>query len=137
MSDDQRFRYSERLRLQEDFARVFATKCSRADEGLIVYVALNDLAWSRLGRSVSKRIGNAVRRNYVRRRIREAFRTQKGVLPQGVDIVCIAKPRAADRDWDLSASLRRLVEKAVRQLSSRNRCDRADASDSAAEHQDG
>lgn len=128
MSEDQRFRRSERLRLQQDFARVLAEKCSQADDALIVYVARNDLAWSRLGRSVGRRIGNAVRRNYVRRRIREAFRTQKDVLPTGLDIVCIASRRAADPDWDIGASLRRLVEKAVGRLSSRGYSGRADAS---------
>ncbi len=119
MSDDQRFRFSERLRLQGDFARVFTNKCSQADGALIVYVAKNHLPWSRLGRSVSRRIGNAVRRNYVRRRIREAFRTQKNVLPKGFDIVCVAKPKAGDGDWDVARSLRTLVEKAARRLITR------------------
>ena len=61
------------------------------DALLIVYVAANGLAWSRLGISVSKRVGKAVQRNYVRRRIREAFRSMKADLPTGLDIVCIAR----------------------------------------------
>ena len=115
-SGDQRFRRSERLRLRKDFARVFAAKCSQADGALVVYVARNDLEWSRLGLSVSKRVGKAVRRNYVRRRIREAFRTQKNELPKGLDIICVARPKAADVRCDLAHSLRTLVVRAARGL---------------------
>ena len=83
---------------------------------MVVYVAPNDLGWSRLGLSVNKRIGNAVRRNYVRRRIREAFRTQKDALPKGLDIICVVQPKAAKRGFDLAASLRKLVGEASRGL---------------------
>ena len=113
-SGDQRFRRSERLRLRKDFARVFAAKCSQADGALVVYVARNDLEWSRLGLSVSKRVGKAVRRNYVRRRIREAFRTQKSELPKGLDIICVARTEAADVHCDVAHSLRTLVIRAAR-----------------------
>jgi ribonuclease P protein component len=116
MSGDQRFRRSERLRLRRDFARVFTTRCRRADRALVVYVAPNELEWSRLGLSVSKRLGKAVHRNYIKRRIREAFRRQKADLPKGVDIVCVARPEAARADWDLAKSLRTLVTRAVRGL---------------------
>jgi ribonuclease P protein component len=95
---------------------VFAAKCSQADGSLVVYVALNDLEWSRLGLSVGKRVGKAVRRNYVRRRIREAFRTQKNELPKGLDIICVARPKAADVRCDLAHSLRTLVVRAARGL---------------------
>ena len=121
MSGDQRFRRSERLRLRRDYARVFAAKCSQADGLLVVYVAPNDLGWSRLGLSVSKRVGKAVRRNYVRRRIREAFRTQKSELPKGLDIICVARPKASDVRYDVAHSLRTLIIRAARCLArSRN-----------------
>ena len=83
------------------------------DALLIVYVAANNLAWSRLGISVSKRVGKAVQRNYVRRRIREAFRSMKADLPTGLDIVCIARPESAHSADDLAASLRSLVLRAA------------------------
>ena len=113
MADDRRFDRKERLRLRSDFARVFSRKCSAGDAGLVVYVADNGLAWSRLGLSVSKRIGKAVQRNYVRRRIREAFRTCKIDLPTGLDIICVARRKAVDPRYDLAASLRALVIKAT------------------------
>jgi len=114
MSHDRRFRKHEHLRLRSDFARVFAQKCSAGDEFLVVYVAGNDLGWCRLGRSVSRQVGNAVERNYVRRRIREAFRTSKARIPAGFDIICVARPRAKDPQCDITRSLRTLVLKAIR-----------------------
>ena len=118
-SADRRFRRRERVRLRADFARVFDLKCRVSGTAMIVYIAPNGLAWSRLGRSVSKRIGNAVVRNYVRRRMREAFRLQKDRLPKGLDIVCVARPSAARRDCDLAASLRELVDRAAQRLAKR------------------
>ncbi len=114
MARDQRFRKHDRLRLRSDFARVFARKWRAGDNLLAVYVARNGLGWSRLGLSVSKRIGNAVHRNYVRRRIREAFRTSKAEIPEGLDIICVARPKAADPRRDLGCSLRALVAEATR-----------------------
>ncbi len=113
MWHDQRFRKHERLTRRSDFDRVFAERCTASDDLLIVYVASNGLPWSRLGLSVSRRVGGAARRNHVRRRIREAFRTSKAELPKGYDIVCQARPKAADRDANVCKSLGALLLKAV------------------------
>lgn len=119
MLHDQRFRKHERLTRRSDFDRVFAERCAASDDLMIVYVASNDLPWSRLGLSVSRRVGGAVRRNYVRRRIREAFRTNKAELPKGYDIICSARPKAADRDANVGKSLGALLVKAVRRYQDR------------------
>ena len=116
MNDDRRFRKSERLRLRKDFRRVFATRCSAGDETLVVYVARNGLSHSRLGMSVSRRVGPALRRNYIRRKIREAFRTSKADLPTGMDILCVARQRAGDREADLRSSLCKLTGQARQRL---------------------
>ena len=113
MPRDARFLKSDRLRLRRDFARVLGGKCKAADAVLVVYAARNDLTFSRIGISVSKRIGNAVRRHHVKRRIREAFRKSKADLPGGLDIVCVARPAAADDGVDVAASLRKLIVKAA------------------------
>lgn len=106
----------ERLRLRSDYSRAFKGKCAVGDDLIVVYVVRNHLAWSRLGRSVSRRVGVAVRRNYVRRCIRETFRKSKELIPKGFDFVCVAKPPAADPSSDLSDSLVELTNKAVRRL---------------------
>lgn len=110
---DQRFRPCERLRLEKDFARVLKTGRKASDKLLVVYAAVNPFGWSRLGISIPKRIGNAVRRHYVRRRIREAFRRNKLSLPRGFDIACVARPDAAQPGARIEESLIRLANKLV------------------------
>jgi ribonuclease P protein component len=70
----------------------------------------------RLGVSVSKDHGGAVRRNKLKRLLREAFRLERHALPPGVDIVLI--PRQRPDDFPLAAmrdELVRLVQKALQQ----------------------
>lgn len=117
MSRNERFLKREHLRLRRDFARVLGGKCKAADAVFVVYAVRNDLTFSRIGISVSKRIGNAVRRHHVKRRIREAFRKSKADLPGGLDIVCVAGPAAAEDGVDVAASLRKLIVKAACQCS--------------------
>ncbi len=113
MTQDHRFRRPERLRSRSDFGRVYAARQRRSDGKLVVYVVENGLEWSRLGLSVSKRVGRAVRRNYIRRRIREAFRTARAELPRGLDIVCVATPGITDAEYDLARGFCALVVKAA------------------------
>jgi ribonuclease P protein component len=110
----QGFRRRERLQKRTDFAHVYGRRRSAGDDVLTVYLSPNGLAWSRLGISVGKRVGPAVRRTYVRRRIREAFRRNKDRLPAGMDIICVAKPQAGDKSMDVVASLIALTERALK-----------------------
>lgn len=113
---DQRFRSSDHLRRKDDFKRVYARRCSEADDILIVYVDDNGLRNTRLGLSVGKRAGNAVRRNRLRRQLREAFRTNKTELPTGVDIICIPRAARGTKPADFRQSLRFLVTEAAKRL---------------------
>jgi ribonuclease P protein component len=64
---------------------------------------------ARVGLTVSRKVGGSVVRNQVRRRLREAFRRTRHRLPL-VDLVCIARPSAADAGWDgLSGEVERVV----------------------------
>jgi len=58
----------------------------------------NGLGITRLGFMISKKTGNAVKRNRVKRLIRELFRLNTSRFPQGYDIVIAAKRGASDLD---------------------------------------
>lgn len=120
MIERQTFRRHERIRKREEFARVFNARCSASDEVLVVYAAANELGFSRLGISVSRHVGNAVTRVYVRRRLREAFRRNKAELPVGYDLICVARRAAADRGHDVAASLSEVTGRAVARWNERD-----------------
>ena len=109
----EKFLAREHIKTEADFSRVYAARCSSADDVLVVYVRANGLSYSRLGMSVAKRVGRAVDRTYVRRRTREAFRRNKAALPRGFDIVCVARTKAKSPKSDVALSLVGLVEQAV------------------------
>jgi ribonuclease P protein component len=101
----------QRLRAPADFGRVR----EQARRGwshplLVVYVAPNELDRTRVGITVSGRVGKAVVRNRVRRRLREALSARFARLPSGVDIVIAARPASAAASWpELCAALDRVL----------------------------
>jgi ribonuclease P protein component len=80
---------------------------------LVLYVAPNDVGVTRAGITVSGRVGKAVVRNKVRRRLREALRARLKQLQPGLDVLVIARPAAARATWaELNVALDRLLDKA-------------------------
>jgi ribonuclease P protein component len=73
---------------------------------LVLYAVPNDLGRTRVGITVSGRVGNAVVRNRVRRRMREALQARLGQLTSGLDLLVVARPPSASATWaDLCAAL--------------------------------
>jgi len=84
---------SHRLRKNEHFQAVFQRGTSAANKQFVLYSARQEgQAAFRAGISVSKKIGNAVIRNRVKRLIREAVARLENAIPKGVDLVIIARP---------------------------------------------
>src|SRR5215469_15629994 len=112
-----RFRPTEHLRLPSEFKRVYERRRSASDGLLIVYACENGLPHLRLGLSVSRKVGQATRRNRLRRLYREAFRLTRHEMPTGLDLVLIPRSREAPALDELKRSLPRLVAQAARKLS--------------------
>jgi ribonuclease P protein component len=89
-----------RLKDNRDFGRVFKEGRSFANRFMVIYHAPNRLDHYRVGFSVSKKVGNAVVRNRVKRLLREAFRLELADPALSVDFVIIARPAAADLGFD-------------------------------------
>ncbi len=76
----------------------------------VVICKQNGLGITRLGITVSKKIGNSVKRNKVKRLIREFFRLYKAFFPQGYDIVIAAKKGAYGLEfWKIRDELGEII----------------------------
>ncbi|MBO8441846.1 MAG: ribonuclease P protein component [Firmicutes bacterium] len=82
-----------RVKKEAEFQKVFETKNSVANRLFVIY-SLEKPGQShfRVGISVGKKIGNAVHRNWVKRRIRQSILELKPFLRQDVDFLVIARP---------------------------------------------
>ncbi len=89
---DQSFPRAHRLGGELAFKRVFDSRHRRESGPLLVYGCPNDLPHSRLGLSVGRKVGGAVRRTLVKRRIREAFRRRPEREIAGFDLVVVVRP---------------------------------------------
>ncbi|HMC63916.1 MAG TPA: ribonuclease P protein component [Gemmataceae bacterium] len=110
------FRPHEHLRRPSDFRRVYERRRSASNHWLIVYGCENGLPYLRLGLSVSRKIGQAVLRNRLRRLYREAFRLARHEMPVGVDLVLIPRSSEEPTLEELQRSLPRLVKQVARKL---------------------
>ncbi len=105
-----------RLKKRADFLNVAAGQRKFVTPGLIVQMRAQAQTGqpSRLGFTVSKKVGNAVMRNRAKRRLRaltdEMFRDTQ---PSGVDLVIIGRAATIDRDFD---ALRRDLRQAITRL---------------------
>ncbi len=100
-----------RLRSSGDFAAVRRDGRSWADGLLVLVSRPNESVVTRFGFIVSKRVGNAVIRNKVRRRLKEAARLSQ--VQCGWDLVFIARQGASSADYGLlSGSMKKLLKRA-------------------------
>ena len=93
-----------------DFARLAEGGIARSHPLLVGRFVRNDLDQTRFGLATGKRLGGAVVRNRVRRRIREALRVMAPTFQPGWDVLIIARPAIVEADQDaLVGALRRVL----------------------------
>ena len=88
----------ERLHKPPEFKRVFRDGKSQSTEHFKVFIFSSRTNKQRLGITTSRKIGAAVKRNRIKRLLRELFRTHKMLLPPSSDILFVAKKGADTLD---------------------------------------
>jgi len=111
------YRPRERIRKKNDFLSLYrkGTRYQAKYFNLIYFP--NDLNFSRMAVIVSRKIGNSVKRNKIKRWMRDLFRRNKDFLKRNFDILIIAKKGIQDSSWeDLSEN----YIAAIKSISTRN-----------------
>ena len=88
--------FSESLKKNSDFRKVYTHGKSYANKYLVMYVLENDLGINRIGISVSKKVGNSVVRHRITRLIRESYRLHENIFNSSLDIVIVARKSTFD-----------------------------------------
>ena len=105
-------KFSEPLKLNHIFRRLYATT-GYANGRLVLYVRRNRSDRNRIGITSGKKLGHAVVRNRVRRRLREVYRLNEAAFQPGWDIVIVARSKAVTADFSaLTAAYLSLAKKA-------------------------
>ncbi|MGE5253526.1 MAG: ribonuclease P protein component [Planctomycetaceae bacterium] len=100
-------RKAERIRNRADFQRISREGDKIQTPHFRVSICPNGLSHSRLGITVGRKIGSAVQRNRIKRRVREFFRLNKNSLPGPMDLVVTAREGAVSLNfWQVSEELK-------------------------------
>lgn len=91
--------FSTSLKLNHLFRRLYRKGASCANAWLVLYCRKNGGSENRVGLTVSAKLGHAVCRNRVRRRLREIYRLHETQFVRGYDIVVVARSRAMNADY--------------------------------------
>jgi ribonuclease P protein component len=99
------------LRSRQDFVRLAESGRSRAHPLFVVHFVPNALDRDRFAISTGRRLGGAVQRNRVRRRLREILRRRPDADGPGWDVLIVARPASLDASFDeLRITLERLLD---------------------------
>jgi len=105
-------RFTTSLKKNHEFKRLYNKGKSAASQCAVVYCRRNGRAENRLGITVSAKLGGAVQRNRIRRRLKEIYRTNEGKFSTGYDIVIVARMRSRYAGFiELQSSVLSLVKK--------------------------
>jgi ribonuclease P protein component len=105
-------KFSSSLKLNHIFRRLYHTN-GQANGCLVLYARKNRTSTNRVGITVGKKLGHAVVRNRVRRRLREVYRLNEDKFQPGWDIVVVARTKAINASFQtLTNSYLSLAKKA-------------------------
>ena len=91
--------FTDTLKKNYEFRRLYKKGKSAVTPYLVLYVRQTGRDTNRIGVTVSNKIGKAVVRNKIRRRLREVYRLHTPELKQGYDIILVARVRTAHAPW--------------------------------------
>lgn len=101
-----------RVKKRRDFTRIYQRGKSAAAKNLVLCWRKTGLSVHRVGFTVSKKVGNAVVRNKVRRRLKEIARLRPELFMTGYDYIVIARPPVVEISYrEMEKELERLVKK--------------------------
>lgn len=92
-------KFTSSLNKDRLFRRTYKKGVSAVEKCLVVYARPNGSDGIRLGFTVTGKVGKAVTRNRVRRRLREIYRLHEDGLKPGFDVVIVARTRAASASY--------------------------------------
>ena len=105
-------KYAVSLKSNRDFQRLYHKGKHAVTPVLALYCRRSGRPGNRLGLTVGTKVGNAVTRNRVRRRLREGYRLHEDQLRLGFDVVVVARVRAAHVSyWELDRAFLQLADK--------------------------
>ena len=103
---------TQSLKNNRDFRRLYSKGKTAVSSYMAVYCRKNHLSHNRLGLTASVKLGNAVKRNRARRRMRELYRTHESQFKTGYDIVLVARTRIITGQYaSIQHSFLHLMEK--------------------------
>lgn len=95
-----------------EFRRLYAKGKSASSPLIVVYCRKNRTNGSRLGITVSTKVGKAVVRNKVRRRLKEIYRTNEENVAEGYDVVIVARVRCRHGEyWQMEKDFLRVIKR--------------------------
>ncbi len=89
----------ESLRNNSDFRKVYDNGKSFANRYLVMFFLENNIKFNRVGFSVTKKLGKAVVRNKVKRRMKESYRLNSTQFKKGYDIVFLSRVNAKNANY--------------------------------------
>lgn len=91
--------FSKPLKLNHIFRRLYQKGAQAGNRYLVLYCRKNHSPSNRVGITTGKKLGKAVTRNRVRRRLREIYRLHEGIFLPGYDIVVVARSQAVQASY--------------------------------------